>query len=75
MLIRCCPSCKSKNVARSMRRGALDFLVLPLFLLRPYRCLSCDNRYYGWFLSKRRVSRQLVRTWVRQAPVVSQFEE
>ena len=45
-----------------MRRGVLDFLVLPLLLLRPFRCQSCDNRYYGLFLSKRRVSRQLVRT-------------
>ncbi len=62
MPIRCCPICKSKNVARSTRRGALEFLVLPLFLLRPFRCLSCGNRYYGLFLSKRRVSRQLVQT-------------
>jgi hypothetical protein len=45
-----------------MRRGALDFLVLPLLLLRPFRCATCDNRYYDWFFSKRRVSRQLVRT-------------
>jgi hypothetical protein len=62
MPIRCCPVCKSKNVARSMRRGALESLVLPLLLLRPFRCQSCDNRYYGLFLSRRRVSRQLVRT-------------
>ncbi len=62
MPTRCCPICKSRNVARAMRRGALDFLVLPLLLLRPFRCLSCDNRYYGLFLSKRRFSRQLVRT-------------
>jgi predicted Zn-ribbon and HTH transcriptional regulator len=62
MPIRRCPICNSKNVARSRRRGVLDFLVLPLLLLRPFRCQSCDNRYYGLFLSKRRVSRQLVRT-------------
>jgi len=63
MLVRRCPICQSHNVARSMRRGALDYLVVPLLLLRPYRCLSCDNRYYGWILSRRRrASRQLVQS-------------
>jgi hypothetical protein len=53
MPIRCCPVCKSNNVRRSMRRGVLESLVLRLLLLRPFRCDSCNNRYYGWFFSKR----------------------
>jgi hypothetical protein len=44
-----------------MRRGALDIWVLPLLLLRPFRCESCGNRYYGLFFRKRVVSRQVAR--------------
>jgi hypothetical protein len=60
MSTRCCPICKSKDVRRSMRRGKLESLVLPFLLLRPFRCESCDHRYYGWFFSKR-VLRQVAR--------------
>jgi len=45
----------------------LEFLALRLLLLRPFRCHSCDNRYYGWFFSRRGRSRQVASTWVSQS--------
>ena len=51
--IRCCPRCRSNDVRRSLRRGAFEFLVLPLLLLRPFRCRICDQRYYGYVFSRR----------------------
>jgi hypothetical protein len=36
-----------------MPRGLLEYLALPLFLLRPFRCNTCDKRYYGFLFSKR----------------------
>jgi hypothetical protein len=36
-----------------MRHGTLESVVLTLLLLRPFRCESCNNRYYSWFFSKR----------------------
>jgi len=49
----CCPQCKSLSVHRSRRRGLFENLGARLLLLRPYRCWSCDYRYYGYlFLRK-----------------------
>jgi hypothetical protein len=41
-----CPQCQSKNVCKSMRKGLLEYVVFTLSRVRPYRCLSCDLRFF-----------------------------
>src|SRR5712692_262572 len=41
-LVRRCPYCGSSTVRRSQRQNLFEFVVLPLFLLRPYRCQARD---------------------------------
>ncbi len=38
---------------RSKRQNLFEFAVLPLFLLRRYRCQACDLRHYSFVFSKR----------------------
>jgi len=45
--VRSCPSCGSKLVGRSRRRGLIESLILPLLFIRPYRCEECHYRYLG----------------------------
>jgi len=47
LVIRCCPSCRSFDVRRSHRRSLLEVVLLPLFLMRPFRCEDCGNRHYN----------------------------
>jgi ribosomal protein L37AE/L43A len=42
-----CPSCHSKAVRRSERRGIFESTVLSLIPWRPFRCKDCDYRFYG----------------------------
>ena len=51
--IRRCPFCGSHDVARSSRRDAFEKVVLPIFLLRPFRCLKCEERHYNFLYSRR----------------------
>ena len=41
-----CPQCRSSDCFRSHRGGVLD-LVTTLAGLRPWRCHTCDYRFYG----------------------------
>jgi hypothetical protein len=43
-----CPWCQSLNINRSQRRGVLESVVFKLIHVRPYRCLSCDGRFFRW---------------------------
>jgi len=43
-----CPVCQRANIRKSKRRGLLESVVLRLFRVRPYRCLTCDWRFLGW---------------------------
>ncbi len=52
MIKRRCQYCDSHQVARSQRRGLFETLVLPLLLIRPFRCLKCYRRYYGFTLGR-----------------------
>ena len=52
MFLRLCQYCGSYQVARSQRRGLFETLVLPLLLMRPFRCLRCCRRYYGFTLRR-----------------------
>lgn len=39
-----CPKCRSQDVRRSRRRGAVD-RVLGLAAIYPFRCQRCDRRF------------------------------
>lgn len=49
-----CPLCGSEDVLRSKRRGLLEHGILPLLLLRPFRCRQCSARHLGFFFRRRR---------------------
>ena len=50
--VRRCPNCNSFEVHRSKRRSVFEWVVLPLLLLRPFRCQDCDRRHYGFAFSR-----------------------
>jgi len=41
-----CPQCRSADCFRSHRSGVFDYL-LTIAKLRPWRCHTCDYRFYG----------------------------
>lgn len=47
LVIRCCPACRSFDVRRSHRRSLLEVVLLPLILMRPFRCEDCGKRHYN----------------------------
>jgi hypothetical protein len=47
LVIRCCPACRSFDVRRSHRRSLLEVVILPIFLMRPFRCEDCGQRHYN----------------------------
>jgi hypothetical protein len=49
---RYCPLCGSDDILRSRRREVIDFLS-QLVMLRPFRCMECNRRHYGFFFIKR----------------------
>ena len=52
-VVRTCPHCQSVNVRRSRRKGFFERFLLPLLLVRPYRCQKCDLRHYNFIFSRR----------------------
>ena len=42
-----CPQCRSSHCFRSHRRGVFDGAVTAIGL-RPWRCRTCDYRFYAW---------------------------
>jgi putative component of membrane protein insertase Oxa1/YidC/SpoIIIJ protein YidD len=42
-----CPQCRSAHCFRSHRRGLIDLAATSIGL-RPWRCRTCDFRFYGW---------------------------
>ena len=42
-----CPQCRSAACFRSHRSGVVDF-VFTLAGSRPWRCHTCDRRFYAW---------------------------
>ena len=47
-----CPQCRSSDCFRSHRGGVLDLLTT-LAGLRPWRCHTCDYRFYGGRVASR----------------------
>jgi len=43
-----CPLCQTANIRKSRRRGLLESVVFTLIRVRPYRCQSCDSRFFRW---------------------------
>jgi hypothetical protein len=43
---RYCPNCGSRKISKSHRRSFYERHILSLFRVRPYRCDSCDKRFY-----------------------------
>jgi hypothetical protein len=52
-LVRRCPFCGSNDVSRSSRHDFFEKVVLSLFLMRPFRCLKCEERHYNFVHSRR----------------------
>jgi hypothetical protein len=48
-----CPLCGSDDVLRSHRRGILEWTVLLMLLLRPFRCRQCSARHLAFFFRRR----------------------
>jgi hypothetical protein len=42
-----CPQCRSTDCFRSHRDGVSDY-VLTVVDLKPWRCHTCDRRFYAW---------------------------
>ena len=61
-MARSCPKCCGTDIHYSRRRGVFEHLVLPLCLLRPFRCHSCFRRHYGFF-------------WLRSRAIPGQWRE
>jgi transposase-like protein len=49
-----CPLCQSTNIRKSRRRGLLESVVFTLIRVRPYRCQSCDSRFFRWAVPRGR---------------------
>lgn len=43
-----CPQCHSKRIRRSKRKGIIERRILAMLSVRPYRCGSCDLRFFRW---------------------------
>jgi len=50
---RYCPWCQSRDVHRSKFRGWMEMAFIPFLLMRPYRCMKCDSRYFDLFFAVR----------------------
>lgn len=46
-----CPKCDTERVHASRRGGAIEKIVLAAIFVRPFRCESCDFRFFRWSLS------------------------
>ena len=60
-----CPQCQSKNISKSKRRGLLESVVYRLIHVRPYRCQSCDLRFFRWALLHRHRASHIATTSTR----------
>ena len=46
--MRHCPHCDSIKLKPMERCSLFEFVILPFLLLRPFRCLACRRRHYGF---------------------------
>jgi DNA-directed RNA polymerase subunit RPC12/RpoP len=45
---RLCPYCRSRETARSHRRGPIEKYLLRAIRVRVYRCDDCNSRFYAF---------------------------
>lgn len=57
-----CHQCGGTQLRRSRRRNFFEVAILPLVLVRPYRCSACHARQYavGFHKLRRGISRTLL---------------
>jgi transposase-like protein len=41
-----CPQCASASIRRSRKNGLLERILHSALFISPYRCKSCDKRYF-----------------------------
>jgi hypothetical protein len=49
------PTCSSKALRRSKRRGVFELTILRVIPVRPFRCRDCDRRFYSLSSSARSI--------------------
>jgi len=50
-----CPRCNSKRIRKSRRKGVEEKIFFAMIFVRPFRCESCDHRFFRWAPSYLRV--------------------
>jgi len=50
--LRPCPFCRCLEVYRTRSKGIIERHLLPVVRLCPYRCTSCDRRFYAGVASR-----------------------
>jgi hypothetical protein len=45
-----CPNCASPAIHRSRRKGLLEQILHSVLFISPYRCKTCDERYFRFRL-------------------------
>jgi hypothetical protein len=64
-----CPECHSAQVHASRRRGLIERKILATIQVRPFRCETCDSRFFRWSYSPKPNSSQSVTSrvarWLR----------
>jgi hypothetical protein len=48
-----CPACSCEDVRRSRRKNLLEYLMVAVFFLRPFRCEKCLYRFYDHVFRRR----------------------
>ena len=43
-----CPKCGTERIHFSRRKGIVEKRILSAIQVRPYRCESCDFRFFRW---------------------------
>jgi DNA-directed RNA polymerase subunit RPC12/RpoP len=46
-----CPYCRSVEISKSRRRGAIEKYLFRAIGMRPYRCSICDARFFAFAIS------------------------
>jgi DNA-directed RNA polymerase subunit RPC12/RpoP len=46
-----CPYCRSVEISKSRRRGAIEKYLFRAIGMRPYRCSICDARFFAFATS------------------------
>jgi hypothetical protein len=41
-----CPLCHGQRIHRSKRKGPFEKMFLAMIFVRPFRCLTCDYRFF-----------------------------